>query len=53
MIIGYYEGLHFLDLLSSFENTAWGAQYGAWTQAQEDPLFSSLSNFKTLMSSRV
>ena len=45
MILGYYEGLHFLDLLSSFQNTAWSALYGAYPQ--DDPLFTCLSNFKS------
>jgi len=46
MILGYYDGLHFLDLLSSFQNTAWSALYGSWAHLQDDPLLGCLSHFK-------
>lgn len=44
MIIAYYDGMHFLDLLSSFQNSAWSAMYGSYPQ--DDPLFGCLSNLK-------
>ncbi|RJR08372.1 DUF4145 domain-containing protein [Candidatus Parcubacteria bacterium] len=44
MILGYYDGLHYLDLLSSFQNTAWSCLHGSYPQ--DDPLVSCISNFK-------
>ena len=45
VLIGYYEGLHFMDLLSSFRHVAWSCQYSVGTQ--DDPILDCISHFKS------
>lgn len=44
MLMGYYEGLHYLDLLTSFANVAWTWSYSGGTQ--DDPVLDCISHFK-------
>lgn len=44
MLMAYYEGLHYLDLLTSFANVAWTWSYGGGTQ--DDPVLDCISHFK-------
>lgn len=44
MIMGYYEGLHFLNLLDSFRHVAWLSQYTVETL--DDPVLECISHFK-------